>query len=66
MEFLNDGQLTNGYLALTNAETSSAWGNENGDPVYATIDLEKYYKADTIDKIVVQYKDGQDNDTVLN
>lgn len=66
LEFLNDGQLTNGYLALTNAETSSAWGNENGDPVYATIDLEKYYKADTIDKIVVQYKDGQDNDTVLN
>lgn len=66
LEYLNDGQLTTGYLALTNAETSSAWGNENGEPVYATIDLGNYYQADTIDKVVVQYKDGQDNDTVLN
>lgn len=66
IEYLNDGELTNGYLALTNAETSSAWGNENGEPVYATIDLGKYYKAESIDKVVVQYKDGQENDTVLN
>ena len=66
LEFLNDGQLMNGCLALTNAETTGAWGDENGEPVYATIDLGKYYQADTIDKIVVQYKDGMENDTVLN
>ena len=66
VEYLNDGQITNGYLALTNADTTTAWGTENGEPVYATIDLGKYYKAETINKIVVQYKDGAENDTVLN
>lgn len=66
LEYLNDGELSNGYLALTNADTTDGWGSENGDPVYATIDLGVYYKAETIDQIVVQYKDGAENDTVLN
>lgn len=66
VEYLNDGEITNGYLALTNADTTGAWGAENGEPVYATIDLGKYYKAETINQIVVQYKDGAENDTVLN
>ena len=66
LEYLNDGELSNGYLALTNADTTDGWGSENGDPVYATIDLGAYYKAETIDQIVVQYKDGAENDTVLN
>lgn len=64
-EYLNDGQLMNGVCPLTNADVINSWGTEN-KPVYATIDLGKYYNAQTIDKVVVQYKDGADNDTVLN
>lgn len=64
-EYLNNGLLSDGYCAIINANTTSGWGSTNA-PVYFTIDLGEMYEASAIDEIFIQYKDGADNDTVLN
>ena len=43
-------------------ETVKNWSNR--EEVYAVIDLGKYYDASTLDKILIQYKDTKENDTV--
>lgn len=60
-KYLNDGKLTKGG---NHCAISSGWGYEK--ECYAVIDLGAYYKASTIDEIVIQYKDQSDNDTVLS
>lgn len=65
IEYLNDGSITTGHLPLTNSDVTNNFGSENGDSIYATIDLGNYYDASTIEQIVVQYKDGVANDTPI-
>ena len=55
---LTNGSLTNGHCAL-----SSGWGY-TGD-AYAIVDLGDYYWADSLDQIILAYKDMADNDTVV-
>lgn len=55
---LTNGGLNNGYCAL-----SSGWGYSG--EAYAIIDLGDYYKAESLDEVVLAYKDIADNDTVV-
>lgn len=68
---INNGNVTlnNGisadFGAISPGEaTGDGWGSQN-DPVYMTVDLGDYYDASTLDKIVIQYKDNNANDTVI-
>lgn len=59
---ITDGQF-NTYGAVTDGK--AAWGVPGG-AASLTVDLGNYYQADTIDEIIVRYKDNNANDTVLN
>ena len=55
---LTNGSLTNGHCAL-----SSGWGYSG--EAYAILDLGDYYWANSLDEIVLTYKDVASNDTVV-
>lgn len=57
---VTDGKLTTGG---THCSISSGWGYSGES--YITIDLGAKYDASTIDEVLVQYKDNNDNDTVV-
>lgn len=54
--------LTNGNFS-GHAALSSGWGYSG--EAYAVIDLGDYYKAESLDEIVLAYKDMANNDTVV-
>lgn len=57
---ITDGKLTAGG---THCALSTGWGYT--DESYVIVDLGDKYDASTIDRILVQYKDQNDNDTVI-
>ena len=57
---VTDRKLTTGG---THCAISSGWGYSGES--YITIDLGAKYDASTIDEVLVQYKDNNDNDTVV-
>ena len=55
---LTNGSLTNGHCAL-----STGWGYSG--EAYAIFDLGNYYKSESLDEIILAYKDMASNDTVV-
>ncbi len=60
---ITDGSFSTAHCAINDANDN--WGGE-GSETYVVVDLGKTYEAENIDKIVVGYKDGATNDTVLS
>lgn len=59
---ITDGSFTTPHCAINDANDN--WGAEGGE-TYVIVDLGKTYEAANIDQIVIGYKDGAENDTVL-
>lgn len=59
---ITDGSFSTAHCAINDANDN--WGAEGGE-TYVIVDLGKTYEAANIDWIVIGYKDGASNDTVL-